>query len=146
MCPVLCKLKAEASECHLTSKSFIPNTEIVCVCRLSQKASTTSSNTMSTSSVKSKKVLTCGKAVNSTQYDHLRGIANRHEHPHIPEPEVAMIFRKKGSRSSEVDLNELEEKLLRLKKEVGTLCMCVCVCVCIGIQCMCVCVFVCVLY
>ena len=30
-----------------------------------------------------------------------------------------MIFRKKGSRSSEVDLNELEEKLLRLKKEVG---------------------------
>ena len=57
--------------------------------------------------------------MNSTQYDHLRGIANRHEHPHIPEPEVAMIFRKKGSRSSEVDLNELEEKLLRLKKEVG---------------------------
>lgn len=71
----------------------------------------------STSTAKSKKSLTCGKAVNSTQYDHLRGVTNRHEHPHIPEPEVAMIFRKKGSRSSEVDLNDLEEKLLRLKKD-----------------------------
>lgn len=75
----------------------------------------------SSSSVKHKKGLTCGKPVNSTQYDHLRGIANRHEHPHIPEPEVAMIFRKKGSRSSEVDLNDLEEKLLRLKKDVSVL-------------------------
>lgn len=68
---------------------------------------------------KTKKSLTCGKPVNSTQYDHLRGITNRYEHPHIPEPEVAMIFRKKGSRSSEVDLNDLEEKLFRLKKEVS---------------------------
>lgn len=103
-------------------KSFIPVIERLnsfSFCRPSEKAATSSTNTTSASSVKSKKSLTCGKAVNSTQYDHLRGIANRHEHPHIPEPEVAMIFRKKGSRSSEVDLNELEEKLLRLKKEVG---------------------------
>ncbi|XP_070206796.1 uncharacterized protein [Littorina saxatilis] len=81
------------------------------------KPSSPSNTTGSTSTAKSKKGLTCGKPVNSTQYDHLRGITNRQEHPHIPEPEVAMIFRKKGSRSSEVDLNELEEKLLRLKKE-----------------------------
>ncbi|XP_067658676.1 uncharacterized protein [Haliotis asinina] len=64
-----------------------------------------------------RKKLTCGKAVNTTQYDHLRGIANRKEHNHIPEPEVAMIFKKKGSRTSEVDVNELEERLWKSKKE-----------------------------
>lgn len=85
--------------------------------RSAEKKSSSTSNTTSASSGKTKKGLTCGKPVNSTQYDHLRGITNRQDHPHIPEPEVAMIFRKKGSRSSEVDLNELEEKLLRLKKE-----------------------------
>ncbi|KAH3780039.1 tetratricopeptide repeat protein 17-like [Dreissena polymorpha] len=65
-----------------------------------------------------KRVLTCGKPVNFTQYDHLRGIANRSEHPHVPEPEVALMFRKKGSRSSpEVDMTELEIKLRKQKKE-----------------------------
>lgn len=67
---------------------------------------------------KEKKVLTCGKLANSTQYDHLRGIANRNEHAHIPEPEVAMIFRKKGGKNAEVDMNELEERLWKAKKEV----------------------------
>lgn len=75
------------------------------------------SSTSSSGAKPKKSTLTCGKPVNSTQYDHLRGITNRHEHPHIPEPEVAMIFRRKGTRSSEVDLNDLEQKLLRLKKE-----------------------------
>ncbi|KAK6176015.1 hypothetical protein SNE40_014383 [Patella caerulea] len=63
-------------------------------------------------------ILSCGKPVNDTQYDHLRGIANRQEHAHIPEPEVAMIFRKKGSRTSEIDLNDLEQKLWKAKKEL----------------------------
>ena len=64
------------------------------------------------------KVLTCGKAVNYTQYDHLRGIINRQDHVHVPEPDVALMFKKKGSRSSEVDMNELEDKLRKSKKEV----------------------------
>lgn len=64
-----------------------------------------------------KKKLTCGKPVNYTQYDHLRGIANRNEHNHIPEPEVAMMFRRKGSKTSEIDMNELEERLKKSKKE-----------------------------
>ncbi|XP_033764152.1 uncharacterized protein LOC117345235 [Pecten maximus] len=64
-----------------------------------------------------KKKLTCGKPVNYTQYDHLRGIANRNEHSHIPEPEVAMMFRRKGSKTSEIDMTELEERLKKSKKE-----------------------------
>ena len=53
-----------------------------------------------------------------TKYDHLRGIADRANHPHIPEPEVAMIFKKKSSRSNEVDMTDLEKKLRKAKKEV----------------------------
>lgn len=64
-----------------------------------------------------KKLLTCGKPTNHTQYDHLRGITNRSEHPHIPEPEVAIMFRKKGARNSEVDMTELETRLRKLKKQ-----------------------------
>lgn len=69
---------------------------------------------------KKKKELSCGKPVNHTQYDHLRGIANRNEHGHIPEPEVALIFKKKGSKNSHVDINELEEKLKKMKKDVSS--------------------------
>lgn len=65
---------------------------------------------------KKKQVLDCGKPVNSTQYDHLRGISSRHNHRHIPEPEVAMIFRTKNS--PEPDLNLLESQLRKAKKEV----------------------------
>ncbi|KAK3599116.1 hypothetical protein CHS0354_016375 [Potamilus streckersoni] len=61
--------------------------------------------------------LTCGKPVNYTQYDHLRGVANRNEHGQIPEPEVAMIFKKKNGKNSEVDMNELEDRLKRHKKQ-----------------------------
>lgn len=64
-----------------------------------------------------KLTVTCGKPVNSTQYDHLRGIANRNEHGHIPEPEVALIFKKKGSKNSEVDMNSLEDKLKKTLRE-----------------------------
>ena len=71
-----------------------------------------------TDSKSSKKLLTCGKPANFTQYDHLRGITHRGEHPHIPEPEVAIMFRKKGAKSSEVDMTELESKLRKLKKQV----------------------------
>ena len=70
----------------------------------------------STKSVK--KILTCGKVANYTQYDHLRGIAARSEHPHVPEPEVAIMFRKKGAKSSEVDMTELEIRLRKVKKQV----------------------------
>ncbi|ESO84350.1 hypothetical protein LOTGIDRAFT_132288, partial [Lottia gigantea] len=62
-------------------------------------------------------ILSCGKLVNKTDYDHLLGIANRHKHPHIPEPEVALIFHKKGRRTSEIDLNDLEQKLIKAKNE-----------------------------
>ena len=68
---------------------------------------------------KKKHILDCGKAVNFTQFDHLRGIASRKNHPHIPEPEVAMIFKKKGSKHAEVDMTELEKKLKKSKKEVS---------------------------
>src|SRR6218665_250465 len=66
---------------------------------------------------KKRAVLDCGKTVNLTQYDHLRGISSRHSHPHIPEPEVAMIFRTKSG--PDVDMNLLESQLRKAKKEVG---------------------------
>ncbi|XP_041377562.1 uncharacterized protein LOC121389956 [Gigantopelta aegis] len=70
-----------------------------------------------TSHRKSKRNLTCGRSVNTTQYDHLRGVAERKEHSQFPEPEVAMIFQKKGTQISDVDMNELEERLWKAKKQ-----------------------------
>jgi hypothetical protein len=69
---------------------------------------------------KKKSILDCGRPVNETQYDHLSGIAARHTHPHIPEPEVAEIFKKRGrhSSSNELDMTLLEKALHKDKKEV----------------------------
>ena len=75
-------------------------------------------NPTTTKKEKKKNGLDCGKPVNYTQFDSLRGISNRKSHPHIPEPEVAMIFKKKGSRNAEVDMSDLEKKLKKSKKEV----------------------------
>lgn len=61
--------------------------------------------------------LDCGKPVNFTYYDNLVGVANRHNHPHVPEPQVTMIFKKKNSRSSDLDINVLEKKLKKAKRE-----------------------------
>ena len=63
-------------------------------------------------------VLDCGRPANFTYYDQLIGVANRQSHPHIPEPQVAMVFRKKGSKKDTIDLNTLERKLRKAKKEV----------------------------
>ncbi|GLH14197.1 Uncharacterized protein GBIM_18590 [Gryllus bimaculatus] len=62
--------------------------------------------------------LDCGKPVNFTYYDNLVGVANRHNHPHVPEPQVAMIFKKKNSKNTELDVNMLEKKLKKAKREV----------------------------
>ena len=62
--------------------------------------------------------LDCGKSVNFTYYDNLVGVANRHNHPHVPEPQVAMIFKKKGTKNTEFDVNALERKLKKAKREV----------------------------
>lgn len=35
--------------------------------------------------------LDCGKAVNFTYYDNLVGVARRHRHPNVPEPQVHYI-------------------------------------------------------
>ncbi|KAK7794584.1 hypothetical protein R5R35_003599 [Gryllus longicercus] len=61
--------------------------------------------------------LDCGKPVNFTYYDNLVGVANRHNHPHVPEPQVAMIFKKKNSKNTELDVNMLEKKLKKAKRE-----------------------------
>jgi len=66
-------------------------------------------------------VLDCGKPVGSSAVDNLPSILNRHSYPHVPEPEVAMIFRTKGS--TEVDMNQLEIQLRAAKKEVFTILM-----------------------
>jgi len=70
-------------------------------------------------SVKSNKKpkLTCGKKINKTDYDNLRGVIERHLHSNIPEPDVAMVFKNK-LKSSEVDMSELEVKLRKAKRDV----------------------------
>nr|AGC92655.1 tetratricopeptide repeat protein 17-like protein [Heliconius erato] len=64
--------------------------------------------------------LDCGKAVNFTYYDTLVGVARRHRHPNVPEPQVALIFSKKKSYKNsvtELDINALEKRLKKAKRE-----------------------------
>ncbi|XP_077302720.1 uncharacterized protein LOC143923088 isoform X2 [Arctopsyche grandis] len=66
--------------------------------------------------------LDCGKAVNFTHYDNLVGVARRHRHPNVPEPQVALIFSKKknyknGGTFSDLDVNALERRLKKAKRE-----------------------------
>lgn len=65
-------------------------------------------------------ILDCGKPVNFTFYDHLIGVAERHSHPRVPEPEVAYYFLKKvkGSKSlKNFDIEALERRLKKAKRE-----------------------------
>lgn len=61
--------------------------------------------------------LDCGKAVNFTYYDNLVGVARRHRHPNVPEPQVALIFTKKKNGVTEFDINTLEKRLKKAKRE-----------------------------
>lgn len=66
-------------------------------------------------------MLDCGKPVNFTYYDNLVGVLNRYRHPIVPEPQVALIFTKSKKNSKgqlEFDINALERKLKRAKREV----------------------------
>ncbi|XP_066587121.1 tetratricopeptide repeat protein 17-like isoform X2 [Prorops nasuta] len=62
-------------------------------------------------------ILDCGKPVNFTYYDNLIGVANRNKHPLVPEPNVALMFKKSGSKSIEVDIDLLEKRLKKAKRE-----------------------------
>ena len=62
-------------------------------------------------------ILDCGKPVNFTYYDHLVGIQNRASHLHIPEPEVANLFKKKSKKGSDVDIDSIERRLKKSKRE-----------------------------
>merc|ERR1719394_420115 len=63
-------------------------------------------------------VLDCGKPVNFTYYDHLVGIQNRASHLHIPEPEVANLFKKKSKKKNlDVDIDSIERRLKKSKRE-----------------------------
>jgi len=62
-------------------------------------------------------VLDCGKPVNFTLYDHLVGIQNRASHLHIPEPEVANLFKKKSKKNSDIDIDSIERRLKKSKRE-----------------------------
>lgn len=65
--------------------------------------------------------LDCGRPVNFTYYDNLVGVLNRYRHPIVPEPQVALIFSKNkrnGKGQLEFDINALERKLKKAKREV----------------------------
>jgi len=62
-------------------------------------------------------MLDCGKPVNFTYYDHLVGIQNRASHLHVPEPEVANTFKKKSKKGSEIDIDVIEKRLKKFKRE-----------------------------
>lgn len=78
---------------------------------------TSASETTNQVDHESDEYLDCGKSVNFTHYDNLVGVANRRNHPRVPEPQVAMIFKKKGTKSTEFDVNALERKLKKAKRE-----------------------------
>ncbi|CAB3378764.1 Hypothetical predicted protein [Cloeon dipterum] len=64
--------------------------------------------------------LDCGKPVNHTYYDHLVGIANRHTHPNVPEPQTSLIFYQKsgkGTKRNDFDIAAVEKRLLKAKRE-----------------------------
>uniref|UniRef100_A0A182F9W4 TPR_REGION domain-containing protein n=1 Tax=Anopheles albimanus TaxID=7167 RepID=A0A182F9W4_ANOAL len=63
--------------------------------------------------------LDCGKPVNFTYYDDLIGIAQRYNHPDVPEPEVAYLFlKKKGYKSfKNFNIDALERRLRKAKSE-----------------------------
>lgn len=82
------------------------------------ESKTSTSETTDQVDRESDEYLDCGKSVNFTYYDNLVGVANRHNHPHVPEPQVAMIFKKKGTKNTEFDVNALERKLKKAKREV----------------------------
>ncbi|KAI4504679.1 hypothetical protein M0802_000229 [Mischocyttarus mexicanus] len=60
-------------------------------------------------------ILDCGKPVNYTYYDNLTGVANRNNHPLVPEPNVALMFKKSNGKAIDVDL--LERRLKKAKRE-----------------------------
>ena len=82
-------------------------------------------------------MLDCGKPVNFTYYDHLVGIQNRASHSHIPEPEVANLFKKKSKKgggnsnppgggggggggtatTTDIDIDAIERRLKKSKRE-----------------------------
>lgn len=67
-------------------------------------------------------VLDCGKPVNFTYYDNLVGVLNRYRHPMVPEPQAALTFtknKKNGKGQPEFDINALERKLKKAKREVS---------------------------
>jgi hypothetical protein len=71
----------------------------------------------------SEEQLDCGKPVNHTFYDHLVGIANRHTHPNVPEPQTSLIFYQKsgkGTKRNDFDISAVEKRLLKAKREVHT--------------------------
>ena len=62
-------------------------------------------------------ILDCGKPVNFTYYDNLLGVANRDKHPLVPEPNVALMFKKNGGKTVDVDIDLLEKRLIKAKRE-----------------------------
>ncbi|XP_078047180.1 tetratricopeptide repeat protein 17 [Augochlora pura] len=62
-------------------------------------------------------ILDCGKPVNFTYYDNLLGVANRDKHPLVPEPNVALMFKKNGGKTMDVDIDLLEKRLIKAKRE-----------------------------
>lgn len=66
---------------------------------------------------RSDEVLDCGKPVNFTYYDSLVGVLNRHKHPNVPEPQAGLIFTKKSKTKKDFDVDALERRLKKAKKE-----------------------------
>lgn len=67
-------------------------------------------------------VLDCGKPVNFTYYDNLVGVVNRNKHPLVPEPNVVMMFKKNdGNKVTDIDIDLLEKRLKKAKREVQLL-------------------------
>lgn len=103
-----------------------PTASVVTVVGGSSSSSSSTKTTTTTTTTALKKanseldeVLDCGKPVNFTYYDYLIGVAQRFNHPLIPEPDVAYLFLKNKDEKSlkSFDISLLEKRLKRARKD-----------------------------
>lgn len=104
---------------NITEQSFTTSTTMIDNQQLS--CNNGAGNNPSGQSCTDDIVLDCGKPVNFTYYDNLLGVANRNKHPLVPEPAVVLMFKKSEEKVTDFDIDLLERRLKRAKREVREL-------------------------
>lgn len=118
-CDIPCD--GNGNENGINLKGIPPTASVVTVVSSGSTKTTTTPTTTALKKTNSDldEVLDCGKPVNFTYYDYLIGVAQRFNHPLIPEPDVAYLFLKNKDEKSlkSFDISLLEKRLKRARKD-----------------------------